>query len=60
MKSEGHALDATGEHWITSCPACRKEFEYKGFFDFGDKTECSCGQVFTTSKVWINDYEYIT
>ena len=57
--TEGRAVDGNHDHWIVECPNCSKEFEYEGYFDRDDVTNCPCGTKFKTKKVWINDERYI-
>ncbi len=59
QKAQGQAIDQNDDHWTVECPNCSKEFEYKGFFDPEDTTECSCGTKFNTEKVWLNNDAYI-
>ena len=56
---EGQAINGNDDNWIVECPKCNKEFEYEGFFDSEDITECPCGTKFKTKKIWLNDDTYI-
>ena len=44
----GNLIDGEDDHWEVICPKCGRIFEYQGFYDPEDKTECNCGCVFTT------------
>ncbi len=55
----GHSINGEDDHWSVHCPMCEREFEYTGYFDEEDKTECQCGCVFRTTQVWINDDEFV-
>ncbi len=57
--TEGNAIDGDDSHWTVNCPNCEKEFEYTGYFESSDITECSCGCKFKTTKVWIDEKHYI-
>jgi len=57
--TEGQAIDECDDHWTVNCPDCDKEFEYEGYFDSDDITVCKCGCKFKTTKVWINETQYI-
>lgn len=57
--AEGYSVDGDDMHWTVNCPECGKEFEYEGYFDSSDETKCKCGCVFTTQKVWIDEFTYI-
>lgn len=56
----GHAIKEDDMHWTVECPDCELVFEYKGFFDSFDITNCECGCDFKTEKVWINGNQYIS
>ena len=60
IKVEGNAINERDDHWQVECPACARMFEYEGFFDSSDVTECKCECKFTTNKIWINENQYIT
>lgn len=47
------------DHWQVACPNCKKEFEYKGYFDSSDITNCNCGTSFKTSKIEFENGSYI-
>lgn len=47
------------DHWQVVCPNCQKEFEYKGYFDSSDITNCKCGTSFKTSKIEFENGSYI-
>lgn len=49
----------TEDHWLVNCPNCDKEFEYNGFFDSEEITECKCGTNFKTSKIEFENGDYI-
>jgi hypothetical protein len=51
----GYATDNEGENWFVECPNCERIFEYVGFFDSGDKTNCKCGCVFTTKYLELSN-----
>lgn len=57
--TKGYAIDGMDDQWTVDCPKCDKEFNYSGFFDSSDITNCKCGCSFTTTKVWIDDTKYI-
>uniref|UniRef100_A0A6M3M250 Uncharacterized protein n=1 Tax=viral metagenome TaxID=1070528 RepID=A0A6M3M250_9ZZZZ len=57
--TDGYTVNGQDDHWTVNCPDCGKEFEYTGYFDSGDKTECPCGCVFTTTKIEFEDGSYI-
>ena len=47
------------DNWQVTCPNCQKEFEYKGYFDSSDITNCKCGTSFKTSKIEFENGSYI-
>jgi len=47
------------DYWQVACPNCQKEFEYKGYFDKNDITNCKCGVSFKTSKIEFENGSYI-
>lgn len=57
--SEGFAIDGDDMHWTVDCPQCGKRYEYQGFFDSSDDTICQCGCTFKTSRVWLDESNYI-
>lgn len=57
--AEGTAVNGADDHWIVECPVCEKSFEYQGFFDPDEITECKCGCRFKTNRVLINDTQFI-
>lgn len=57
--SQGYSVDGDDMHWTVDCPQCEKQYEYEGFFDSSDETICSCGCNFLTSRVWIDEWNYI-
>jgi len=59
LKTHGNSINGTDDYWSVDCPNCGKEYKYTGFFDSGDKTNCECGVTFITTKVWIDEYNYI-
>lgn len=54
----GYSLDYD-DHWKVNCPDCGEEFEYEGFFDPEDITECTCGCTFKTEKIVFENGDFI-
>jgi len=60
LSTEGNAINGDDMHWTVECPYCKKEIEYKGYFDSAEKCVCpKCREIFYVNKVWLNDREYI-
>lgn len=57
--ADGQAIDNDDLHWTVNCPECDHEFEYKGFFDSSDVTQCNCGRHFKTRRVNFDNGSYI-
>ncbi len=55
----GHAIDDDDMHWTVECPQCDKELEYTGYFDSSDENKCTCGCVFKTERLYLENGGYI-
>ena len=55
----GHSCDNNGTYWKVNCPLCEKEFEYMGYFNSKDITECKCGCRFQTKRIYFEDNSYM-
>lgn len=59
VAASGNAIKDNDDNWQVDCPACGKNYEYEGFYDPGDKTNCSCGAVFRIKRVYFENGDYM-
>lgn len=57
--TEAYSIDGDDMSWMVNCPNCDKYYEYIGFFDSSDITNCKCGCNFKVSKLWLNENQFI-
>lgn len=57
--TEAYSTNGEDDNWTVECPSCSKEHGYSGFFDSSETETCSCGCKFKTTKMWLNDNQFI-
>lgn len=55
LHTTGQIIDGDDMHWTVNCPKCDRQFEYTGFFDHSDVTDCRCGCEFMTDRIYSED-----
>lgn len=59
--TDGYSIDNREDYYYCYCPFCDYEITYEGYFDSEDICKCpSCKEEFYISKIWINEFEYIS
>ena len=54
-KVTGSSIGDSDDNWYCHCPKCDKYYEYTGYYDSEDITNCKCGCNFRTIRVYFDE-----